>query len=97
MMAPLRLVCSTSLLLSAIALPVAAEQGRGDHDTPATQRQSESGSPQQYNSQACRTDDDGWVLCRDRNGQWQRHESRQRSRGYSEPDSIDDWIGRLLR
>jgi len=50
MTARLRLVCLTGLLMSAIAIPAGAEQGRGDHDTPATQSQSEFGSPQQYNS-----------------------------------------------
>ena len=80
---PLRLVCLTALLMGAIAIPAAADQGRGDHDTPATQRQSDSGSPQQYSARACRTDDYGWVVCRDRSGQWRREETHRRYRGYS--------------
>ena len=76
------LVCLTGLLVGMIAIP-AAGHGRGDHDTPATQRQSESGPPPQYNSPACRTDDDGWVLCRDRNGQWRRGDTHRRYSGRS--------------
>lgn len=48
-----------------------AAQGRGDHDTPATRGQSESGR-WQYSAPDCRTSADGWVTCRDRNGYWQR-------------------------
>jgi len=91
-----RLVCLTGLLMGAIAIPAAADQGRGDHDTPTTQRQSEFGSPQQYNGRACRTDDYGWVVCRDRNGQWRREEAHRRYRGYSGPDNFDNWFWRLL-
>jgi hypothetical protein len=91
-----RLVCLTALLMSAIAIPTAADQGRGDHDTPATQRQSEFGSPQQYSARACRTDDHGWVVCRDRSGRWQREETQRCYRGFSGPDRIDNWLWRLL-
>jgi len=91
-----RFVCLTALLTSVIATPAVADQGRGDHDTPATQRQSDSVSPQQYSGRACRTDDYGWVVCRDRSGRWRREESHRRYRGYSGPDSIDDWFWRLL-
>jgi hypothetical protein len=56
-----------NLLLSAPA----AAQGRGDHDTPATQSPSESGR-WQYSAPDCRASDDGWVVCRDQDGYWQR-------------------------
>jgi hypothetical protein len=91
-----RLVCLTGLVMSAIMIPAAADQGRGDHDTPATQRQSEFGSQQRYSARACRTDDYGWVVCRDRSGQWRREETHRRYRGYSGPDSFDLWFWRLL-
>jgi hypothetical protein len=93
----LRLVCLTGLLMSALAMPATADQGRGDHDTPAMERQSDPISPRLYNTRNCRTDDYGWVVCRDRDGQWWRVESRQPYRGYTDPDSVGDWIGRLLR
>lgn len=93
---PLRLVCLTGLLMGVIAMPASADQGRGDHDTPATQSQSEFGSPPQYNARACRMDDYGWVVCRDRSGQWRREETHRRYRGYSGPDSFDHWFWRLL-
>jgi hypothetical protein len=93
----LRLVCLTGLLMSALAIPASADQGRRDHDTPATERQSDPISPRQYNARNCRTDDYGWVVCRDRDGQWWRVESRKPYRGYADPDSVGDWIGRLLR
>jgi len=96
MTALMRLVCLTGLLMSVIASSAAADQGRGDHDTPATQRQSDPVWPQQYNARACRTDDYGWVVCRDRSAQWRREETYRRYRGYSEPDSIDSWLWRLL-
>jgi hypothetical protein len=59
------------LLLGAAAAPPAVAQGRGDHDTPATQGQWESGR-WQYSPPECRTSADGWVMCRDRDGYWQR-------------------------
>ena len=90
-----RLACLTGLLMSVIAIPAAADQGRGDHDA-ATQRQSEFGSPQQFKSTTCRTYDDGWVICRDSRGQWRQYETRQPVRRYSQPGSVDDWIWRLL-
>jgi hypothetical protein len=92
----LRLVCVTGLLMSVIAIPAAADQGRGDHDTPATQRQSDFGSPPRYNSPTCRTDDDGWLVCRDRDGQWRRDETHRRYRGRSNPDNLGDWIWQLV-
>ena len=97
MTALVRLACLAGLLIGAIALPVAADQGRGDHDTPATDRLSDPIAPQQYNNRACRTDAYGWVVCRDRDGQWWRVHSHRSNGGYSDPDSGDDWIGRLLR
>jgi hypothetical protein len=57
------------LLLGAAAAPPAVAQGRGDHDTPATQGQWESGR-WQYSPPECRTSADGWVMCRDRDGYW---------------------------
>src|SRR5262249_31346162 len=57
----------------------AAAQGRGDHDTPATQRQSESDGSR-YDPPECRTGGDGWVVCRDADGYWQR-------------DHRDPWFG----
>jgi hypothetical protein len=66
-----RFVAVAGLLLSASAATPAAAQGRGDHDTPATQEQSESGG-WQYQAPACRTSSDGWVMCRDGDGYWQR-------------------------
>ena len=72
----LRTIFLGVLLLSAAALPAAA-QGRGDHDTPATQRRSE-GRETYYNyNRACRNDD-GWVVCRDNNGRWRRVEREAR-------------------
>jgi hypothetical protein len=91
-----RLACLNGLLMGAIAIPLAADQGRGDHDTPATQSRSEFGSPQQYSARACRTDDYGWVVCRDRSGQWRRAETHRSYRGYSGPDSFDHWFWLLL-
>jgi hypothetical protein len=93
----LRLIGLTGLLMGALAMPAAADQGRGDHDTPATQRQSDPVSPQQYNTRNCRTDDQGWVVCRDSYGQWWRVQNHRQYRGYSDPDSVGDWVGRLLR
>jgi hypothetical protein len=66
----MRAVWLGGLLLCAAAAPAAA-QGRGDHDTPATQRKSE-GDERLYVGRFCRTDDDGWVRCRDRDGRWRR-------------------------
>jgi hypothetical protein len=93
----LRLICLTGLLMGALAIPAAADQGRRDHDTPGTERQADPISPQQYNARNCRTDDYGWVVCRDRYGQWWRVQSHQPYRGYAAPDSVGDLIGRLLR
>ncbi len=66
----LRVICLGGLLMSATAVSAAA-QGRGDHDTPETQRKSE-GQERPYVGRYCRTDDDGWVRCRDRDGRWRR-------------------------
>jgi hypothetical protein len=96
MTAVVRLVCLTGLLMGVFAASAAADQGRGDHDTPAMERQSDFISPQQYRARACRTDNYGWVSC-ERSGDWWRNENQRRHRGYSYPDSVDDWIGRLLR
>jgi hypothetical protein len=71
MMTLVRLIAIAGLLLGASAATHAAAQGRGDHDTPATQDPSESGG-WQYRAPACRTSADGWVMCRDRNGYWYR-------------------------
>jgi hypothetical protein len=81
-------------LLGAFAIPAAADQGRGGHDTPAIERQWGFISPDQYKARACRTDVRGWVSC-ERSGQWWQQENQRRHRGY--PDSGDDWIGRQLR
>jgi peptidase YpeB-like protein len=59
------------LLGTAAANPAAAGQGRGDHDTPATQDPSESGR-WQYRATDCQRGDDGWVMCRDNSGYWYR-------------------------
>ena len=93
----LRLVCLAGLLMSALAIPAAADQGRGDHDTPGTERQSDPISARQYNVRNCRTDDYGFVVCRDRDGQWWRVKNNRPYRGYADPDSVGDLIGRLLR
>lgn len=82
MMAPIRLLIASLLL--GMAAASAAAQGRNDHDTPATQRQSES-QGWQYKAPDCRTSADGWVMCRDSNGYWQRD--------YYDPDSGGDWWG----
>ena len=67
----------------------AAAQGRGDHDTPATQQQ--WGSPGwQYSAPNCRMSDDGWVMCRDSDGTWQRHRYDRRFGGYGRYNS-DNW------
>ena len=62
-----RSLCFTGLVLAATATAMPAAAERGDHDTPATQRDWSYGSP------ACRTDNDGWVVCRDASGHWRRH------------------------
>src|SRR5262245_34956797 len=67
-MSVLRLIGITGLLLGLAAAPAAA-QGRGDHDTPATQG---GANGWQYRAQNCRASGDGWVMCRDANGYWQR-------------------------
>jgi hypothetical protein len=96
MTALVRVVCLAGLLMGAIALPVAADQGRGDHDTPAMERLSDPISPEQYKARTCRTDGYGWVVC-ERNGRWWQNENQRRHRGYWDPAGGDDWIGRLLR
>ena len=80
-MAPIRLLIA-SLLLGMAAASSAAAQGRNDHDTPATQDASESGRPQ-YQAPDCQTGSDGWVMCRDGNGYWQRDRY--------DPDFGEDW------
>jgi hypothetical protein len=80
-MAPIRLLI-VSLLLGMAAASSAAAQGRNDHDTPATQDRSESGRPQ-YQTPDCQTGSDGWVMCRDGNGYWERDRY--------DPDFGDDW------
>lgn len=92
----LRLVCLTGLLVSVLAIPAAADQGRRDHDTPATERQSDPISARQYTARGCRTNDYGWVVC-EHSAQWWRDENQRHHRGYSNPDSIGDLIGRLFR
>jgi hypothetical protein len=67
----IRVIGIAGLLLGVAAAPPAVAQGRGDHDTPATQAPSESGR-WQYNPSECRTSADGWVMCRDRDGYWRR-------------------------
>jgi hypothetical protein len=94
MAAPLRLVCLTALLMGGIASSVAAAPGRGDHDTPATQRQSDP--PQRYDARACRTDENGWFVCRDGSGQWRREEAQRRYWGNARSDGVDNWFWRLL-
>lgn len=54
-------------LLTTWAVDARAE--RGDHDTPATERQSRG---IQAPARQCRSDD-GWVVCRDAAGHWRRH------------------------
>jgi hypothetical protein len=71
MMAIVRFISIAGLLFGASAGTLAAAQGRGDHDTPATQDPSESGG-WQYRAPACRTTADGWLMCRDSNGYWYR-------------------------
>ncbi len=83
MMSPIRVIIA-SLLLGVAAASSAAAQGRNDHDTPATQRQSES-QGWQYRAPDCRTGSDSWVMCRDRNGYWQRD--------HYDPDFGGDWWG----
>lgn len=55
-------------LLTAWTADALAE--RGDHDTPATERQSPWAQP--HAARPCRSDD-GWVVCRDAAGRWRRH------------------------
>ena len=69
----------------------AAAQGRGDHDTPATQAPSESGR-WQYTPE-CRTNYDGWVVCRDRNGNWQRQNYYRRWGSNRWYNYGNDWFG----
>lgn len=83
MIAPNRLIIASLLLGMAAASPAAA-QGRNDHDTPATQDPSESGRPQ-YLAPDCRAGSDGWVMCRNREGYWQRDRH--------DPDFGGDWWG----
>lgn len=83
------------LLLSALSVPAGAAGGRGDHDTPATQRQSEFGSAQ-GNGRACRLDNDGWTVCRDNRGEWRRQATERRYKRRSHDDSFEDWLWRVL-
>ena len=48
----LRLICLTGLLMGALAIPAAADQGRRDHDTPGTERQADPITPQQKTRRA---------------------------------------------
>jgi hypothetical protein len=77
MRALLRIAIIGSILLAANS---AAAQGRSDHDTPATQRRSESPG-WQYSAPDCRTSDGGWVMCRDSDGNWQRRRYDRRFGG----------------
>lgn len=91
----IRLICLSGVLVGAIAMPAAAAgQGRGDHDTPQTQRQSEERSGKRYHRPACRDDYDGWVVCRGADGQWYRQ--RERYYDYWEPDSPWDVFDHLF-
>lgn len=74
----------------------AAAQGRGDHDTPATQDPSESGRPQSRVPE-CRTTAYGWVVCRDRNGNWQRQNYNRRFGGNRWYNYGNDWFGGTSR
>lgn len=95
----LRSICLAGVVLSAAvtAGPAAAE--RGDHDTPATARQQPGyDTPWRYGAPTCRTDHDGWVVCRDRSGHWRRHHHERSGRGPWWADHDDDrdgrWYGR---
>ena len=68
MMTLFRFVAIAGLLLGVAAATPAAAQGRGDHDTPATQGPTDW----QYGAPDCRTSADGWLMCRDSNRYWQR-------------------------
>lgn len=92
-----RSLCFTGLVLAATATAMPAAAERGDHDTPATERkQWEYDTPWRYGSPACRRDD-GWVVCRDRDGDWRRHhyEGARGSPWWSDDDDWDRrWYGR---
>lgn len=79
--------CAAIIGCLLISAPAAA-QGRGDHDTPATQSPSESGR-WQYSAPYCRASDDGWIVCRDQDGYWQRdhYDPQFRDGRYSEEGS----------
>jgi hypothetical protein len=75
----------TGLVLAATAAAMPAAAERGDHDTPSTQRDGWRYDEQfRYGSPDCYRDD-GWVVCRDRSGQWRRH--------HNEQWADDDWDG----
>jgi hypothetical protein len=98
-----RSLCLAGLVLTAVAAAEpAAAQGRGDHDTPATARDGwrydRNDTPWRYGSPNCRSDD-GWVYCRDRDGDWRRHHraSRDDDWWWDRDDDWfddDDWYGR---
>lgn len=88
-----RSLCFAGLALAATATAMPAAAERGDHDTPATQREDwRYDTPWRYGSPACRTDDDGWVVCRDGSGHWRRHHY-EGSYGRPWRDDDDDWNG----
>jgi hypothetical protein len=87
-----RSLCFAGLALTATAAAMPAAAERGDHDTPATARgQWGDETPWRYGSPACRSDDDGWVVCRDRSGHWRRHHYEGSQGGPWWAD--DDWDG----
>jgi hypothetical protein len=89
-----RSLCFTGLVLAATATAMPAAAERGDHDTPATQRgQWGYDTPWRYGSPACRTDGDGWVVCRDRSGYWRRHHYEGSRGGPWWADDDDYWNG----
>jgi hypothetical protein len=73
----IHIICLGSLLLGAMALPAAA-QGRGDHDTPWTQRRDEAATPQ-YRQGFCHVEG-VWLVCRDGVGNWRRHSAHPQAR-----------------
>jgi len=90
-----RSLCFTGLVLAATATAMPAAAERGDHDTPATERaQRGYDTPWRYGSPACRRDG-GWVVCRDRDGDWRRHRYEGARGSPWRYDSDDgDWDGR---
>ncbi|MGH6930719.1 MAG: hypothetical protein ACREEV_20560 [Dongiaceae bacterium] len=89
-----RSLCFAGLALTATATAMPAAAERGDHDTPATSGRWGDDTPWRYGSPSCRTDGDGWVVCRDRSGNWRRHH-HEGSYGDSwwGNDDDDDWNG----